>query len=255
MTSSSTEGFDPRALASRLYDLQKNARKARTEEFALPATLQDAMDAQNFLAAQERISSRAWKVAMSPDGQPVTAPLHPYSEANSGATIAWVGGIKFEAEIAVRLSKDLPVRKEGRYSRSDVLAAIGDAYLGAELLASSIEENGQLSFLLYLADRIGNRGYVLGPSLPKDVIDTVGETPLRVNHNGHAIYDGIAKHPKGDVLTWLLDYANDRLRPGTSLKSGDLITTGTLCGAIELTAPGTIDIVLGETARLSLSIA
>ncbi|MGO8658859.1 2-keto-4-pentenoate hydratase, partial [Rhizobium ruizarguesonis] len=63
-----------------------------------------------------------------------------------------------------------------------------------------------------------------------------------------------AQHPKGDVLTWLVDYANDGLRPETSLKTGALITTGTLSGAIELTEPGEIDIELGNS-RLSFSVS
>ncbi|KQV65249.1 fumarylacetoacetate hydrolase family protein [Rhizobium sp. Root1220] len=255
MAVSSTEDFDPRALAARLHGLQKAGKEAPTADFVLPGTLRDAMDAQNFLAAEERISTAAWKVAMSPDGHPVTAPLNPYFEASSGATIGWQPGMKFEAEVAVRLGKDLPVRTDGIYTRAEIADAISEAYLGAELLASSIEEAGALSFLLFLADRIGNRGYVLGPTLPKSVIDTITNTPIRVTLNGQPIYDGPAQHPKGDVLVWLLDYANDKVRPHTSLRSGALITTGTLCGAIELTSQGDMEIVLGEGTHLSFSVA
>jgi 2-keto-4-pentenoate hydratase len=254
MTVSSGEDFDPRALAAKFSSLEKSGKKAPTAEFVLPATLQDAMDAQNFLAAEERISKPAWKVAMSPDGQPVTAPLHPYFEASSGASIAWQPGMKFEAEVAVRLGMDLPVRQDGSYTRLDIIEAIAEVYLGAELLGSSIEESGKLSFLLYLAERIGNRGYVLGPVLPKSIVDTIGTTSLKVTHGGRIIYDAPAQHPKGDVLTWLLAYANDRLRPHTSLKKGALITTGSLCGAIELTESGPIDIVLGGDTHLGLSV-
>lgn len=255
MAASSAKDFDPRALAARLHSLQKAGKTAPTADFALPATLQDAIDAQNFLVAEERISTPAWKVAVSPDGQPVTAPLNPYVEASSGASIAWRPGIKFEAEVAVRLGKDLPVRVDGSYTRADIADAISEVYLGAELLASSVAESGKLSFLLFLADRLGNRGYVLGPVLPKSTIDTITNTPLSVTSNGRSIYDGPAQHPKGDVLVWLLDYANDRLRPHTSLKRGALVTTGTLCGAIELTSPGTIEIVLDGKARLGLAVA
>ncbi|MGO8462622.1 2-keto-4-pentenoate hydratase, partial [Rhizobium ruizarguesonis] len=81
-----------------------------------------------------------------------------------------------------------------------------------------------------------------------------GGTPLKVTHAGRTIYDGPAQHPKGDVLTWLVDYANDGLRPATSLKTGALITTGTLSGAIELTEPGEIDSELGDS-RLSFSVS
>ncbi len=126
------------------------------------------MDAQNFLAAEEAIASNAWKVTVSPDGQAVTAPLHPYAEASSGAQIPWVKGMKFEAEIAVRLGSDLPVRRDGGYSRAEVVDAVATVHLGAELLVSAIEESGKVSFLLFLADRLGNSGYVLGPAVPKD---------------------------------------------------------------------------------------
>ncbi|MCW1407735.1 2-keto-4-pentenoate hydratase [Rhizobium sp. 1AS11] len=249
-----TETFDPRTVAARLHSLRQAGRQEATDSFALPADLHQAMEAQNLLTAADGISSNAWKVTVSPQGQAVTAPLHPYAEAVSGADIPWYPGLKFETEIAVRLGSDLPVRAGIRYSRTEVVEAISAVYLGAELLVSAVKESGSVSFLLFVADRLGNSGYVLGPKLEKSVVDTVGGTPLKVTHAGHTIYDGPAQHPKGDVLTWLVDYANDSLRPETSLKSGALITTGTLSGAIELTEPGEIDILLGDI-RLSFSVS
>ncbi|MFW8584308.1 fumarylacetoacetate hydrolase family protein [Rhizobium beringeri] len=249
-----TETFDPRTVAARLHSLREAGRQEATDSFALPADLPQAMEVQNLLTAADGISSNAWKVTVSPQGQAVTAPLHPYAEAVTGADIPWYPGLKFETEIAVRLGSDLPVRTGVPYSRADVVEAISAVYLGAELLVSAVRESGSVSFLLFVADRLGNSGYVLGPKLEKSVVDTVGGTPLKVTHAGRTIYDGPAQHPKGDVLTWLVDYANDGLRPETSLKSGALITTGTLSGAIELTEPGAIGIELGNS-RLSFSVS
>jgi len=247
--------FDPRALASKLHALHRAGDQAPTSAFVLPTDLRHAMDVQNFLAADEAISSNAWKVTVSPDGQAVTAPLHPYVQGDSGAQIPWKRGTKFEAEIAVRLGHDLPIRAAADYTRADLVEAIAAVHLGAEFLVSAIEESGKVSFLLFLADRLGNSGYVLGPNLAKSVIDTASGTPLLVTLNGQSIYDAPAQHPKGDVLSWLLDYANDKLRPATSLKAGAVITTGTLCGAIELLTPGDIEIVLDGTTRLGLTIS
>ncbi|CAN7717600.1 2-keto-4-pentenoate hydratase [Rhizobium leguminosarum] len=249
-----TETFDPRALAAGLHSLRQSGRQEATSTFALPADLDQAMEAQDLLAAADRISSNAWKVTVSPQGQAVTAPLHPYAEGVSGADIPWYPGLKFETEIAVRLGSDLPVRAGVPYSRAEVVEAISAVYLGAELLASAIRESGSISFLLFVADRLGNSGYVLGLEVEKSVVDTAAGTPLKVTHAGRTIYDGPAQHPKGDVLTWLVDYANDGLRPETSLKTGALITTGTLSGAIELTEPGEIDIEFGR-AHLSFSVS
>ncbi|MGR9167879.1 fumarylacetoacetate hydrolase family protein [Rhizobium leguminosarum] len=248
-----TETFDPRTVAARLHGLRQAGRQEATDSFPLPGDFHQAMEAQNLLAATDGIASNAWKVTVSPQGQAVTAPLHPYAEAVSGADIPWYPGLKFETEIAVRLGRDLPVRTVP-YSRADVVEAISAVHLGAELLVSAVRESGSVSFLLFVADRLGNSGYVLGPKLEKSVVDTVGGTPLKVTHAGRTIYDGPAQHPKGDVLTWLVDYANDGLRPETSLKTGALITTGTLSGAIELTEPGEIDIELGNS-RLSFSVS
>ncbi|MHC2460606.1 2-keto-4-pentenoate hydratase [Rhizobium leguminosarum] len=249
-----TETFDPRTVAATLHGLRQAGRQEATDTFPLPADLHQAMEAQKLLTAADSISSNAWKVTVSPQGQAVTAPLHPYAEAVSGADIPWYPGLKFETEIAVRLGSDLPVRTGVPYSRADVVKAISAVHLGAELLVSAVRESGSVSFLLFVADRLGNSGYVLGPKLEKSVVDTVGGTPLKVTHAGRTIYDGPAQHPKGDVLTWLVDYANDGLRPETSLKTGALITTGTLSGAIELTEPGAIDIELGNS-RLSFSVS
>ncbi|MGR9397547.1 fumarylacetoacetate hydrolase family protein (plasmid) [Rhizobium leguminosarum] len=248
-----TETFDPRTVATRLHGLRQAGRQEATDSFPLPGDFHQAMEAQNLLAATDGIDSNAWKVTVSPQGQAVTAPLDPYAEAVSGADIPWYPGLKFETEIAVRLGRDLPIRTVP-YSRADVVEAISAVHLGAELLVSAVIESGSVSFLLFVADRLGNSGYVLGPKLEKSVVDTVGGTPLKVTHAGRTIYDGPAQHPKGDVLTWLVDYANDGLRPETSLKTGALITTGTLSGAIELTEPGEIDIELGNS-RLSFSVS
>ena len=249
-----TESFDPRALAAKLYSLRQAGKQEPTSAFPLPSDLHKAMEAQNFLKAEEEVASNAWKVTASPEGQPVTAPLHPYAEAVSGATIAWYPGLKFETEIAVRFGKDLPYRNGAPYGRAEVLEAISTAYLGAELLVSAVKESGSVSFLLFLADRLGNSGYVLGPSVAKSFIDIAASTPLKVTQGSKTIYDGLAKHPKGDVVTWLVDYANDPLRPEGSLKSGALVTTGTLSGAVELTEPGEIDIRFGDSARLTFSV-
>ncbi|MBY5348926.1 fumarylacetoacetate hydrolase family protein [Rhizobium leguminosarum] len=249
-----TETFDPRALAAGLHSLRQSGRQEATSTFALPADLDQAMEAQDLHAAADGISSNAWKVTVSPQGQAVTAPLHPYAEGVSGADIPWYPGLKFETEIAVRLGSDLPVRTGASYSRAEVVEAISAVYVGAELLVSAIRESGSVSFLLFVADRLGNSGYVLGPEVEKSVVDTAAATPLKVTHAGRTIYNGPAQHPKGDVLTWLVDYANDGLRPQTSLKTGALITTGTLSGAIELTEPGEIDIELGK-AHLSFSVS
>lgn len=243
MTDNSSAAFDHEAVAESLYDLRLTGRSQRTEQFALPNDFAEAMLVQDALASREGASDRVWKVAMSPDQQPVAARLHPYVETSRQAELPYLQGMKFEVEIALRLGRDLPVRSEP-YSREEIYEAVSDAHLGAELLSSAVEEGGKLSFPLYVGDRIGNRGYALGPVVPKTLIDTIGDAALKVVQGDVSIFEGPAKHPVGDVLAWLVAHANDKNRPAGSLASGTVITTGALSGAMPLPGPGRVDVVL-----------
>lgn len=256
MNDNSSAAFDAQALADRLYSLRAAGRTQATAEFSAPGDLAAAMHAQKALAALEGATSSALKVAMSPNNHPVVGVLHPYVEmaAAGEGELPYVSGMKFEVEIAVRLGRDLPVKADP-YSREEICGAVAEVYLGAELLSSAVEENGKLSFPLYLADRIGNRGYVLGPLVPKAFLDTIGEAEVNVVHqSATSIYQGPAKHPAGDVLAWLVAYANDRTRPADSLKAGMLVTTGALSGAMLLPGPGRVEVQFANQYKMSVAL-
>lgn len=252
MSNSEPAVFDTQSLADSLYALRAAGRSQATAEFSTPQDLATAMKAQQALALREGATRNAWKVAMSPDKHAVVAPLHPYVETARDAELPYLAGMKFEVEIAVRLGRTLPV-KAAPYSREEILDAVSEACLGAELLSSAIEESGKLSFPLYVADRIGNCGYALGPAVPKTFIDTIGEAELKVIQGSTSIYQGPAKHPVGDVLAWLLAYANDSTRPANSLEAGMLVTTGALSGAMPLPGPGKVEVLLA--GRYALNVA
>jgi len=251
MNDSLSTVFDVQALADSLYALREACRSQATAEFSLPQNLLTAMQAQQTLAAKEGVPGNAWKVAMSPDKHAVVAPLHPYVETSRDAELPYLPGMKFEVEIAVRLGRSLPIKSD-LYSREEIYDAVSEAYLGAELLSSAIKEGGTLSFPLFVADRIGNRGYVLGPAVPKTLVDTVGEAELIVTQGDNPIYKGPAKHPVGDVLAWLVAYANDSARPGNSLKAGAIITTGALSGAMLLPGSGKVEVLLSKVHALNV---
>lgn len=253
MNDSPSADFDAQALADSLYSLRVAGRSQATAEFSTPDDLETAMQAQKALAAREGAPRNAWKVAMSPDKHAVVAPLHPYVETARDAELPYLPGMKFEVEIAIRLGRDLPVKAEA-YSREEIYDAVSEAYLGAELLSSAIEESGKLSFPLYLADRIGNRGYALGPAVAKTLIDTVSQAKLKVVQGAVTIYEGSAKHPVDDVLGWLVAYANDASRHEGSLAIGTVITTGALSGAMLLPGPGKVEVSLSDEYELSVTL-
>ncbi|CUX71089.1 MULTISPECIES: hypothetical protein [Agrobacterium] len=245
---------DINALAHQLCSLRQNGSKVLTGQLvSVPVALEDAIDVQRQLSTLEGADLSAWKVAKSPSGDSVAAPLHPYLDNPPRAVLTWRKGMKIEVEIAVELCRDLPLRTDRTYERADIEAAISNAYLGAELVWSGISEGGEISFLAFLADRLGNSGYVKGPSLSLATLRPGSSLPLTISFDENVVFDATAQHPTKDVLTWLRDYANDLSRPDASLRAGSIITTGSFCGAIEIA--GSCDVNIKVAGDVSLHLA
>lgn len=244
------------ALAQQLYGLRRAGSQIPTAELVLvPVALQDAINVQSRLSKLEGADLDAWKVAKSLGGDPVAAPLHPFLNNVPDAMLSWRRGMKLKVEIAVELGEALPVRTDTSYERVDIEAAISNAYLGAELVWSGISEGGAISFPAFMADRLGNVGYVLGPALPLAILRPDSSTSLKLRLNDQIAFDAAGQHPTKDPLTWLWDYANNHSRPATTLREGSIITTGSLCGAIEVPGPGKVSVQLGNDAAMRFALS
>ncbi|MDP9835525.1 2-keto-4-pentenoate hydratase [Neorhizobium huautlense] len=252
MTKTALTETEADTVVRELERLRKGGDRVSTSHFANLPDMAQSMNLQGRLDLEGSIE-QAWKVARSPDGVPVVARLHPLIEKSAGATLPWRKDMLLEIEIAVRLGKDLPVGA-APYQRSDILEAIDTVHLGAEMVWTVLLEAGKVSFPLYLVDRLGNDGYVLGPELGREFLDASSTPALSIRTGSSSIFDAPARHATGDVLTWLLDYANLAERPETVLKAGALITTGTLCGAIPLNEGGMFDIDMAGAPAFSFSL-
>lgn len=252
MTTEQMTDVDANTVIRELERLRKSGERVPTSSFASLPAMAQVMDLQAKVALEGAVAE-AWKVARSPDGVPVVARLHPLIEQSAGASLPWRKDMLLEIEIAVRLGKDLPV-SNAPYQRSDILDAIETVRLGAEMVWTVLLEAGKVSFPLYLVDRLGNDGYVLGPQLGREFLDASSTPALSIRTGSGSIFDAPAKHATGDVLTWLLDYANLADRPANVLKAGTLITTGTLCGAIPLKEGGSFEIDMASAPAFSFSL-
>lgn len=221
----------------------------------VPTTVTEAMAVQKVSSEPASAGPVGYKVARSPDGVAVIGRLLPLAIVDdAGTAFPWRKGARIEVEIAVRFATALPP-KQGGYSRDEVKAAIGSVHLGIEILDSRIAEGSKGPFLLFLADRLGNAGYALGPELPKDMLETVGGTPLEVWLEGTSIHAADARHPADDVMAWLMDWANDSARPQDTLVAGEIVTTGSLCGALDISGPGLLRTRLAKTWDMSIRLA
>ncbi|PDT81163.1 hydratase [Sinorhizobium sp. BJ1] len=235
--------FDPAELAQRFATAKDRIAAAQLPG---PETIAEAIAVQALLVTPEEAPASGYKVARSPEGVGVAGRLSPVAIAGPDGqpvTFRWRKGLRVEAEIGFRLASDLPPRQTG-YSRGEVIAAIGAVHLGVEVLDSRIEEGGKAPYLLFLADRLGNAGYALGPELPRNLLDGAEGRSLEVSLDGAPLFAGEAHHPAGDVLAWLVGWANETQRAEDTLATGEIVTTGSLCGALDVAAPGRLEVRL-----------
>ncbi|MGV8935734.1 MAG: hydratase [Allorhizobium sp.] len=241
--------FQPQHLADILLS---SGERIAAATLPVPATMAQAMAVQALTAGAYVAGPIGYKVARSADGAAVIGRLLPLAidvDGQAPAVFPWRRGARMEVEIAVRLETALPPRQDG-YSRDAVISAIGSVHLGIEILDSRLEEGGKAPFLLFLADRLGNAGYVLGPELPKAALDTVGGMPLDISVGEVSIHAAPARHPADDVLAWLMDWACDLTRPQDTLSAGEILTTGSLCGALDVGHPGPLHARLGSLGEV-----
>jgi 2-keto-4-pentenoate hydratase len=148
---------------------------------------------------------------------------------------------------------DLPCRLGKPYSRNEIEAAASGIYLGMEIIDSRLVEGSNSPFELFLADSLANGGYVLGPRVPRELL-TGNSAALTVSAGAQPIHVGQAKHPSGDPLAPLVAYANDPSDQLGGLRSGQVITTGSLCGVISIQALTQIDIILNGAHVMQLDM-
>lgn len=229
-------------------------------EGLIPGGLEEAMAVQRAFAEKWAEPVAGWKLAIRPDGEAIGAPMFDcvrVDETNL-ASFPEDGTEGVEVEICFTLSADIPAAAAGPLTRDDLIGYIDKIHLGAELLRYRLVEKNQVPFPLFLADRLANHGFVIGPEVDKDIVDVFagnGENlpQLTVTEGSAQLFDATVKHPNGDPLAPLVAFANAAFNKGDMLKAGNVVTTGSLCGAIPSTLAGETQITLKAVGAFTLS--
>lgn len=213
--------------AARLVEARHGGPLIGPTEFEPPPDHQAALLVQRSTTAMLADAPAGWKVAMLPDGRPVTAPLLATRLLSSHSTFALSSAkvAELEIELAFRLGADIPPGA----TREQVLASVSEVSIGAEIVASRLVDDEAAGFTQFLADSLGNAGYVIGSGLQFTRHLPVTGLHCRVILDDQLVYDAHGHHVMGDPLLPLIVYAGDRLRED-DLSAGQLVTTGTLSG-------------------------
>jgi 2-keto-4-pentenoate hydratase len=219
------------------------ARRSGQPLDGLPPALRATSAAQAWAiqdAVQELLGERAggWKVGVVEGVPPTCAPMfasliQPSPLSIPAATVPLLG---VEAEIAVRIGRDLPPRAEP-YTRADILAAIESVCPAIEIVHSRFR-----SFLTTapddkMADNVGNGGFVYGP--PVTAWQRLDLTALKLSFTigGKTVVERVGGNPSGDPIIPVIWLANHLTGRCGGLKAGQIVTTGS-CVGLPFAKPG-----------------
>jgi 2-keto-4-pentenoate hydratase len=246
---------NPDLLASRLATAHCSGDPVRADDALLPPDIAAAYAVQARLCDALAARVGGWKVGIRPDGTPMAAPLYLHLIKPSGA--AWplpsAGPLIVEVELALRLARDLPVR-EHPYARDEIAAAVGEVLVGIELIHTRLAA-ADPPFLAFLADNLGNAGYVTGGATRDFGALDLARLRCTVTVDGAPAHDKVGGHPQGDPYAPLLACLGQGLVPLRGFRAGHIVTTGSLIVPLrptrrtslraELEGIGTVDATFG----------
>jgi 2-keto-4-pentenoate hydratase len=218
----------------------------------LPTDYASAMRIQRDVTRALGATVAGWKVGFSPDGVAVAGPLYASVVRAGPASVSLhERGFIVEIELAFRLARDLPGKS---YTRDEILAAIDDALIGIELIAGRRGEPPAVPYPAFLADNLGNAGYVTGASTRGFRALDLKALPMRFTVDGAVVQEGRGGHPQGDPVEPLRAYAsrpNDQLG---GLRKGQLITTGSLTKLFRIESTAQIEASLEGVGSVVLDL-
>ncbi|CAH1650527.1 2-keto-4-pentenoate hydratase [Hyphomicrobiales bacterium] len=227
-----------------------------TASLPVPETLADGLAAQAAIGQALGLPEAGWKVGIAEDGTPIAGLMPGPYPAPGGVYEAVAGAeLRVEIELALRLSRDVPFRPDRPYSREELLACCDKAYLGIEIVESRLANwFGKVAFPLWLADAMGHGGYILGPEVAIATLDDLAGLSCFISLNGVTIYDQPAVHGNGDPMVPFLAWANRKHDNLGSLRAGQIVTTGSLCGGVLAPGKGEVVTKLAPLATVNLTL-
>lgn len=220
-----------------------SARRDPTQKLhGLPEAMRPKSEEQAYLVQRAVMAELggigAWKVgSSSPTGPFTCAPLPAAGVQDSPGHVSTEHctdqGV--EAEIAVRLARDLPPR-DAPYGSEEVLAAIASAHPAIEVLQSRYVDPDRVDPLSALADSLAHFGLVVGPAIARWQSIKLEAEQVALIVNGQEM-KRCTGNPGGDMLRLLTWLANHGARWAGGLRAGQYVTTGSWTGK-DFVSPG-----------------
>ncbi len=238
-----------------------SARRERRILDRLPQSSRPGNDEEAF-AVQRRVLELlgekigGWKASLPQERGSFLAPL-PASTIVSAVPcpLVLMGDlVKIEPEIAFVIGRDLLPREEA-YTEAEVRDAIAETHVVLELMGGRYSDPKALPFPEWLADSLNNEGLFIGPLVTNPIDRNLESLNVTITSPTGIVHTREGHHPNGHPikpLVWLANFLSAR---GETLKAGNVVTTGSYAGVLEVPRNTPLTVEFGDVARLSVSFA
>jgi len=221
-----------------MSDLAEALVRTRRLGGRLTARLEDLPEIEDAYAIQDRVRAllggrtAGWKVARTPEGEVISAPILDEAVFQSGANVPLEIRMShgFECELAFKVRHRLPSISRTEYGFEDVLPALGEASAAFELLSCRIEQGFQSPRPLLIADNLGSGGIVLGAPRADWRELNLAEIAISLTIADERVVEKRGGNPMGDPLQAVVLLANHLARRRLSWEPGQVIMTGAFAG-------------------------
>ncbi|MGZ2747609.1 2-keto-4-pentenoate hydratase [Burkholderia stagnalis] len=217
-------------------------------------------DIETALAIQRRVVELSgdavggWKCSVPPPERLIVAPIFASTIHPAGGLFRVVADtltVRIEPEIAFVLDRDLPPR-ERPYDEDEVRAAIREVRLVLEVLGCRYADPSKASVPELLADAQFNQGLCVGPVVPDGLKVPLDAIALEFGGGLNRAIDG--RHSDGHPLKPLLWLVNFLAARGEAVRAGQIVTTGSYAGAIEVPLGQALTVRFGDLGSLTVEL-
>jgi 2-keto-4-pentenoate hydratase len=243
-------------LVAQLVAAQHGGHLVAYSDVLAPHDLVAAYATQAHVAVTLDAAVGGWKVGIRPDGTPMTAPMYADRIKTSGATwlLPKAGQLIVEIELALRLGDDLPVRTKP-YTRDEIADAVSEVLVGVELIHSRFAGGEFPPFPTFLADNLGNAGYVLGDALRNFRTLDLAKLRCRMTIDGTLVHDKVGGHPQDDPYAPVIACLAQGMMGLGGFRAGQILTTGSLITPLRPTKRSAIHAELADVGAVEVTVA